>query len=439
MLQLLKNPVINFILQFLLSILLMIIITEMPSLLDELQPDSSSYINFQSYRKSIYPLILDLQNSTGLNIILLQKFIFSYSVVFLIFTLINKGITPFISLVFFTLLIINIYYVSYTKTILPEALFFSSINFFSAFILKKESVFKYIILGFLLGIIFNLKAIGPVISIGSLIVIISCKIIENNLKKLLMIIIPMISLIFLENTFFYNNHNERNTVFYNSVIGKLLILSGKDSFVISEYPKELNDLLGSSKLYYSEVHKFLGKIKNPILRADYMADYEVHAQYLFLDRVEVSDKLKNYIKKSSNLIFLRLLSNNPLDYLILTCSNYIGMWSTGMRYIYQVPSEIPYIKELERVSGYVRFENKKVLLIAQFFFILLFIFSLVIFFYALINFKRKNLLFYFSVISQLYLITVAMTNVATIRYLMPVYPLLLLSVVFLINNPRINK
>ena len=82
---------------------------------------------------------------------------------------------------------------------------------------------------------------------------------------------------------------------------------------------------------------------------------------------------------------------------------------------------------------------KKVLLIAQFFFILLFIFSLVIFFYALINFKRKNLLFYFSVISQLYLITVAMTNVATIRYLMPVYPLLLLSVVFLINNPRINK
>ena len=144
MLQLLKNPVINFILQFLLSILLMIIITEMPSLLDELQPDSSSYINFQSYRKSIYPIILDLQNSTGLNIILLQKFIFSYSVVFLIFTLINKGITPFISLVFFTLLIINIYYVSYTKTILPEALFFSSINFFSAFIYIINFIYSFI-------------------------------------------------------------------------------------------------------------------------------------------------------------------------------------------------------------------------------------------------------------------------------------------------------
>ena len=57
----LKNPVINFILQFVLNILLMIIITEMPSLLDELQPDSSNYINFQSYRKSIYPLILDFK------------------------------------------------------------------------------------------------------------------------------------------------------------------------------------------------------------------------------------------------------------------------------------------------------------------------------------------------------------------------------------------
>ena len=48
--------------------------------------------------------------------------------------------------------------------------------------------------------IFNLKAIGPVISIGSLILIITCKIIDNNLKKILMIIIPMIFL-FLENTF----------------------------------------------------------------------------------------------------------------------------------------------------------------------------------------------------------------------------------------------
>ena len=128
----------------------MIIITEMPSLLDELQPDSSSYINFQSYRKSIYPLILDFQNSSGFNIILFQKFIFSFSIVFLIFTLIDKRITPVISFVFFTLLIINIYYVSFTKTILPESLFFSSINFLSAFILKRESILKYIILGFLL-------------------------------------------------------------------------------------------------------------------------------------------------------------------------------------------------------------------------------------------------------------------------------------------------
>ena len=106
-----------------------------------------------------------------------------------------------------------------------------------------------------------------------------------------------------------------------------------------------------------------------------MADYEVHAQYLFFDRVEVSDKLKNYIKNSSNSLFIRLLFNNPLDYLILTGNNYIGLWSTGMRYIYPVTNEIPYIKELEKVSGYVRFENKKVLLVAQsfLFFYLLFL------------------------------------------------------------------
>ena len=57
--QLLKNPVINFILQFV-YILLMIIITEMPSLLMSCS-QTLLVINFQSYRKSIYPLILDFQ------------------------------------------------------------------------------------------------------------------------------------------------------------------------------------------------------------------------------------------------------------------------------------------------------------------------------------------------------------------------------------------
>ena len=49
----------------------------------------------------------------------------------------------------------------------------------------------------------------------------------------------------------------------------------------------------SSKSYYTDVNDFLINIKNPILRSDFSADYEVHAQYVFLDEIEISKKKKS--------------------------------------------------------------------------------------------------------------------------------------------------
>ena len=77
------------------------------------------------------------------------------------------------------------------------------------------------------GIIASLKPIG--IPIAFILIIISILKIKKLRKSCLIIIIFLIPQIF-ENTFFYNNFNERETVFKQSVVGKLLFLSGKDSF-----------------------------------------------------------------------------------------------------------------------------------------------------------------------------------------------------------------
>ena len=90
------------------------------------------------------------------------------------------------------------------------------------------------------GLLASLKPIGIPISMF-LIVIAAFKIKKISRISLLLILwlIPNI----LENLSFYSKHSERETVFKQSVIGKLFILSGKDSFIISKYPQQFHSLL----------------------------------------------------------------------------------------------------------------------------------------------------------------------------------------------------
>ena len=79
--------------------------------------------------------------------------------------------------------------------------------------------------------------------------------------------------------------------------------------------------------------------------------------------------------------------------------------------------------------------DNKILLIAQFFFILLFfLFLFTTTSYLYLFCKKKKFDQYVGLlilVAQLYLITVSFTNVATIRYLMPVYPLILISIFYI--------
>lgn len=434
--QFLKNPIINFTFQLFLTIIVFFFITEIPLILKEIQPDSSGYINFESYRKSLYPTLLNSLNLLGINILTIQKFIFSFSIIYLFFKTLEFKVNPYLCLLLLLLLIFNIYYISYARIILPESFFFSSINFLLAAILKKDSFFKFIFIGLMLGLIFNLKHIGPVISIVALFIIFFTGIVKTDVKKFYLIIVPVVFLTLLENYCFYQKHEHRNSVFYNTVIGKLFILSGKKSFDINSYPEKLKDLLVSSKSFYSKTYEFLDEIKNPVLKADYAADWEVHAQYQFLERFKATDDLKIYLRENSNSIFLNILIKNPLDYLLLTSSHYLGLWSAGMSYLYPDPKSMPYFEELGKVSGFVKYDNKKLLFLSQVFFLILFALSLLILFLTSLNFRRNNLLFGLSVIIQVYLVSVSFFNVATIRYLMPVYPLLIFSVIIFFN---INK
>ena len=321
---------------FILFVTVFFIIYSSPKLLSEIQPDSLSYIEFNNTRNSLYTILINFCRYVGLDLILFQVFLLSFSIVFLFFSM--TKLNDYLSTLFIIFILSNIYYTSFTHTYLTESIFFSFINIATGFCfyLKQKNKIVLFLFGLSLGVIFSIKTIGFIISLPflffSFLLLKKNKAIRFFIIVFIGLLIPILSEIF----YFYLKHENRNTVFPTAVFGKVFFLSGKNSFKIDSYPEKYREILGQSKKMFSKPNDFLDDIKNPILTSDLTADYEVIAQYQFLG----SEKLKKFIPEQNiinesyyNLLFF-LLKNNFGDYLKLSFSHYIGMWSTGAKYIF---------------------------------------------------------------------------------------------------------
>ena len=101
--------------------------------------------------------------------------------------------------------------------------------------------------------------------------------------------------------------------------------------------------------------------------------------------------------------------------------------------------KIPLYQELVKSSGPINLPNKIILEYAQVLFILLFFYfdySYLLYFTLLFKvFVKKSIFNNFSIILliQFYLIIVSFTNVSTPRYLMVIYPIIIMSNINFIN------
>ena len=92
-------------------------------MLNEIQPDSQFYIDASPFRPILYHLILNFCKFTGIDIFLFQELTLSLSLLSLIVSLEQNKKRIFIFF-FISLILSNIYYLSFAKTILTEAIFF---------------------------------------------------------------------------------------------------------------------------------------------------------------------------------------------------------------------------------------------------------------------------------------------------------------------------
>ena len=395
-------------------------------------------MNPSQNRQTLYYLLITLLNTVGINIILFQKILLSFSIVSIVL-FIGRKTSILLGLISYSVIIFNTYYISYSKTILPESILFSLLNLAIVYLFKEKSN-GLVIYALICGIIASLKPVGILISLILLIIFfIKNKKTHKAFIFLIFFTIPII----IENSFFYSQYKERTTVFKQSVVGKLVVLSGKDSFIINDYSEELWPLLEKTKKEFKIVHKFLNNLDSTLLKAELLSDYEVIAQYQVFD-LESIKKLEfdeNILLKNTNNIFFEIIKNNFYDYLELSFFHYLGNWSIGskVRFLNKNDGKVPLYKELVKSSGPINLSNQILLAFAQTLFILfLFILTIQTFYIILCFFKviaNKSIFMDSSIIFliQSYLIISGLTNVSTPRYLMVVYPLIVMSNINFIN------
>ena len=415
-----------------------IVIEFTPEFLNEIQPDSSSYMYPNQSRQTLYYLLITLLNKIGINIILFQKILLSFSIVSLVF-FIGRNTSALLGILSYFLIILNTYYISYSKTILPESVIFSLLNLAIVYLFEEKRG-GLIIFSIICGIIASLKPVGIFLSVILFIIFF----IKNKKTHKIFIFLILFSIpTIIENSFFYSQYKERTTVFKQSVLGKLVVLSGKDSFIINHYSNELWPLLETTKKEYRIVHNFLNSLDNILLKAELLSDYEVIAQYqtFNFESVKKLEFDKNIIFENTNNIFLEIIKNNFYDYLKLSLFHYLGNWSIGSkeRFLKGNKEKIPLYQELVKSSAPINLPGQITLEFAQILFVLFLIILTIHNFYVLLCFFKvieKNSIFINSSIIfliQSYLIFTSFTNVSTPRYLMVVYPLIILSNINFIN------
>ena len=423
--------------------LFLVILHFSPSFFSLYEVDSSSYILGERIRKSIYPALISVIEIN--NLIILQKILLTLSLASLVYLLILKK-HKLLFIIFFSILCsLNIYYTSFSKTILTESLFFSFINFsIFLFLIDYQSRYKFFLLGLFCGIITSLKSIGFIIG-GGLLFLTFIKIIienKNKYKKIFFLIFSFSFFPLIEGYFYFKKFNDRSSVIYRSLIAKTFMISGTDRFDYKKYPSEYHNLLVKSSDVFKEVQNFLSKIKNPILKADISADYEVVGQY------QVFSKEMNKILKLNNIDWKELsydigivtIREYPIEFIRMSLWHYIGLWTVGGKIIFldsfanQNNIKIPLKEEIIKSSGDIKIKNKKLLFFATILFSfigIIFMFVSLYFSYKFIFLKRKKEnfdLFGLVLLTHSYFLIVAMTNVATPRYLMPMLPLVLILI-----------
>ena len=248
----------------------------------------------------------------------------------------------------------------------------------------------------------------------------------------------------LENSVFYSKHKERSSVIDKSIFGKIFLLSAFDDELKKNQFADYIELFSDKS---KKVNYFLENLKNPFLKYNLFSDYQVIAQYQIKNKLNFEEKeILEKFEDNENEILYVLVKENPIIFLRHTLYNYFSLWMPGGKQIFlqHLNYEIPLLDLLKKSQGPINYQNSLFLFFGLAFFTCLFVIFLFIniififkFFKYPHNREESNLLLF--LIPNIYLIFISVVNVATPRYLMPIYPMILLFIALELRKLKTDR
>ena len=244
---------------------------------------------------------------------------FKYSFFVIFFK--EQKVNNYILVIFFILINLNYFYTSFSKTILPESIFFSLINFAIINLFHLKRFLSFISFGLLLGFIYSITPIGMAVSV---LMFFFSLLLNQSLKKFFFTGLFFLIPILIETYLFNLKNDQRDTVFKYSVVGKLFLLSGEKNFHINKYPDNLHFLLTKTKDEFNKVHNFLDDIEDTLLQKELLSDFEVIAQFqtFKLNSVKSLDFDQKILYKNYKQLAYLILKNNFREYFFIYWSLY---------------------------------------------------------------------------------------------------------------------
>lgn len=431
-----------------------------------MEPDSGGYVIFLANRTAIYPIFLRVLTKSGLGleqIVYVQLALFCCALAILVGSMLRWSIKRRWIVIFVVLLAANSYFSSFQRTILTESIGFSALAVATSLLLDYLRTGRAVFLAgaaLFVGLTIGIRPAGlmiaPMIPIAALLKR------KNRDVSAVVLALTAVAPILLgwasERVLYRLEHGDRSeTILPYILTGKAAMLVRDDTTFVGPHAEALRKLGAKLNDEYAPAHEFLAGIPSwsawPVLTAY----YEAAAQFQVIDR----DLAQLAAKENTTTDVLRrelgeqVIVSNPLGYLRLSLVHYLGQWSiTALMFPPAARAVNSYRESVRSIPLYdvitaTPFNptpSWKSLLTYPSFMAA----GLVTFFLSLLlpryliwpvdydNPRHCDLMVasFFAVTCHLSMLLTSLTNVSTPRFLMMVYPHILLAGLFLMRSLR---
>ncbi len=433
----------------------------LPSYFPLSEPDSGGYINFDPTRTALYPLFLQVLRSLGFGlqqVTVIQLLLFSLALPVLLAALLRAGMSRGLVVLFVVLMAANTYFSSFYATILTESLYFTVLVVGLAFwidYLRAGRAGHLAWAGLCVGLSIGIRPAALVL-VPMVVVSVWLKWHQRQASAVLLavaLIVPLAAGALSERLVYRLAHGGASaSVTHYVMMGKASMLVREDMVFTGPHAAALTALARQLYRTFRPAHEFLDGLPSVVAWPVLTAFYEAVGQFQTLNDEVAATAAQLGIPAADLKIELgrQIIINDIPGYLRLTLIHTIGQWSVkALTFPPAARAVNRYVDSLAN-PPFARLFNEVVLhppasasaIVVYPAFMLAGLISLLLSVVLLVFLVQPRLgdtppgqylmlAAFFAATCHVSMIGISMINLSTPRFLMAIYPQLLLSGLFL--------